>query len=74
MGRRVPFARATATSLDRLKSPASSSGAHRGHHVIRIGSAASIRMVFEFTMLNQGKAILCAINTRRWTILTVGVT
>ena len=32
------------------------------------------RMVFEFTMLNPGKVILCAINTRRWTILTVGVT
>ena len=63
-----------AYTMEYAESPASSSGAHRGHHVIRIGSAASIRMVFEFTMLNQGKAILCAINTRRWTILTVGVT
>ena len=32
------------------------------------------RMVVAFTMLNQGKAILCAISTERWTILKAGVT
>jgi len=36
MGRRVPFARATATSLDPLKSPASSSRAQDQRHGIEI--------------------------------------
>jgi hypothetical protein len=61
MGRRVPFARATATSLDRLKSPALWSGAHRAHYVIPYRIGGINRMVFEFTMLNPGKVILCAI-------------
>jgi hypothetical protein len=30
------------------------------------------RMIVEFTMLNQGKVVMCA--PRRWTILKVGVT
>ena len=32
------------------------------------------RMVFEFTMLNQGKVFCARSAPRRWTILTVGVT
>jgi hypothetical protein len=61
MGRRVPFARATATTPDRPKSPALSSGAHRAHYVIPYRIGGINRMVFEFTMLNRGKVILCAI-------------
>jgi hypothetical protein len=32
------------------------------------------RMIVEFTMLNQGKVVPCAISTRRLTILKVVVT
>ena len=53
--------RATATSPDRPKSPALSSGAHRAHYVIPYRIGGINRMVFEFTMLNRGKVILCAI-------------
>jgi hypothetical protein len=31
------------------------------------------RMVVEFTMLNQGKIVRCAISTRRWTILKASI-